>query len=356
MRLLISAIMLCCLCLTLAGQQLNTGELAALARKFEPVATATAPAWSRRQDAPLFQAAWLSDLHITDEGSLALCTAALRTIGSRLKPQAVFITGDNCGIAARPADNGNGTARYRFLKQLLDKELNDIPVHIIPGDNWPQGFSAVYGAQRRAFSMHGYRFIFLTPDEHGYTDGCGIFTRPVWKWLDDELAAARDVPALLVTHYPVLPASFLDAPKLRQKLKGTSVVGVLSGHLHLDLNAALDGVCRQWMAPAVGRSHRPAFKLLSFYRDAVIAAAYEWNESEKEFVQVNKFLRIQLPANLQIEGNGKTLPPSEMPAAELRRNKSLDSRIHEVNANVQNSMLEFGVQNLPFGSLLRRQK
>jgi hypothetical protein len=269
---------------------------------------------------------------------------ALEQIGSVLKPDAVFITGDNCGMAAAPEKNNDGVARHSFLKSILDECLPKIPVRIIPGDNWPAGFSKVFGSANRSFSIHGFRFITLAPEIQGTREGCLILSDAQWKWFGAQLDAAAGVPTFILTHFPLFPASFIDAPRICRRLAGTSVAGVLSGHLHLDLTGAINGQCTQWMAPAVGRSHRPGFKILSFYRDAVIAAAHEWDAEAGGFVPVNKFLQILLPEKLKITGDGTNLPENAMPPAEIRRDPTLDSREEEVKQSVQRSMIQFGMQ------------
>lgn len=293
-----------------AGDEFDVPRAMELVKRFELKASAERPQWAERTDQPLFTVAWLSDSHILDAESLAVNQAACRLIREELHPCAVFVTGDNTAVSGgriwerycrREECTGMGAAERTqyFFSQFLKAELPGFSCFVIPGDNWYQGFEKVFGPSVYAFSICGYRFVFAAPDVTGRKNGCALMEEDTVRWIArqfDEYAAS---PVIYVQHEPLLPPSILRSGQISALFsRHGNVVGVLSGHLHLDLSLS-GGKWRQWCAPSLGRSHRPGFKLLLFYPDAIIGHSYEWQAAAGTFSRVEKYQHIVIPEKLR---------------------------------------------------------
>ena len=342
------------LCFVLAGSlplaALNGHAVAEQAKQFEVKAVNRVPSWAADTKGRLFTVAWVSDLHVGEDNNTALCEAALTCIRNEVKPVAVFITGDNYAVPpSLTAGATRGLQRHNALKDFLQKGLGDqIPALVIPGDNFYHDFEKVFGADKFTAELGGFKFIFGTVDRAGKRDGCAVFEMDTLQWIRREIVTNPRTPIIYLQHEPVLPACFLDAIKL-QKIFDDSpqVVGVLGGHLHLDLE------CRQrhwtqWIAPSVGRSHRPAFKVLEFYPDRIIALSYEWDAATKKFRQALKFQRIAIPPSLR-EGLRPTrrLRPQDIhsrPPHARVIDTELDKRQEELDNMIRQSMIAFGLK------------
>lgn len=321
------------------------------ARQFEIRPMAEKPAWAEPETSPLFTVAWLSDLHITDDTSEKLVRAACQRIRDELKPDLTFITGDNCGLPEsrlqEHPEKPLGWRRHLWLKNFLQDELPGEYV-LIPGDNWPWDFEKVFGADKRSFTVAGFQFIFLTPDQQALAkEGCLTFAEDTLAWLCEQIKANQDKPTLLVMHEPVWPPCFLDAPKIRSVADANAqILGVLGGHIHLDLEFTSKH-WKQWCCPAIGRSHNPAFKRLQFYREQILMTSYEWNPDKKAFAQAPKWQRIEVPEKYR--GNLPRQRPDtgfvmenlqEMSPRPRQKNPQLAGRFAELSSLNMNFMLE----------------
>ncbi len=329
------------------------------ARQFEIRPMAEKPAWAEPKASPLFTVAWLSDLHITDEASEKLVRTACKRIREELKPDLTFISGDNCGLPEnRLKENPEkslGLRRHLWLKNFLQVELPGEYV-VIPGDNWACDFETVFGSDKRSFTVAGFQFIFLTPDQQALAkEGCSTFAEDTLAWLGQQIKANQDKPTLLLMHEPIWPPCFLDAPKIRSVADAnTQILGVLGGHIHLDLEFTSKH-WKQWCCPSIGRSHNPAFKRLQFFRDQILMTSYEWKPDKNAFVQAPKWQRIQVPEKYR--GKLPAQRPEtgfamenlqEMPARPRQKNPKLAERFAELPSLNMNFMLEAA-----FGSMLQ---
>ena len=329
---------------------LNGHALAEQAKQFEVKAVTRIPSWAADTKGRLFTIAWLSDMHVGQDNNTAQCEAALDCIREEIKPAAVFITGDNYAIPPKGTNGATrGIQRHNALKILLLKGLRDrIPALVIPGDNFFQDYDKVFGADKFTAEIGGFKFIFGTVDRAGKHDGCAVFERDTLQWIRREIVTSPRSPVIYLQHEPVLPACFLDAVKL-QKLfdESPQVVGVLGGHLHLDLEVR-QRQWTQWMAPSVGYSHRPGFKVLEFYPDRIIALSYEWDAAAKKFRQALKFQRIVIPPELR-EGlhPAVTLRPQDVrrrPVHPRVFDAELDKRQEELDNMIKQGMVVFGLK------------
>lgn len=313
-----------------------------MAKKYEIQAQEPAPAWALRRDMPLFRLAWLSDTHVENAASQEALRGILTQIREEIQPLAVLFTGDNWGWGK------TGPQRQWAFRQFLEETLGEeLPAVVLPGDNWPQGFEEVFGASKFAFSLGGFRFIAAAPDAAGSANGCSLHDPETLQWLKAELEAAGERPVIYLQHEPVQPPSTLDAPKVAALLDRTPQVFLaLGGHFHLNLEFAR-GHWRQWIAPSTGRSHRPAFKVLSFYSDCVISQDWE-EDGEGTYRPVSKFLRAIVPPRLR-EG----LHPvrafqreelSQLPPAPLRKEPELDAHAPELTRTLMAFALRYALQ------------
>lgn len=321
-----------------------------LAKQFEVVERATPPKWATRSTPPLFRIAWLTDLHITNTESTKINHDAFVYVRDVLKPDAVAITGDNIGTNPRPFKGATPTfQRQQDFKAMLKKVFGALPCWVIPGDNWPQDFDKVFGATHYSFDFGGFHFIFNTVDVVGQRDGCARFSEATWNWLRADLAAHASQPIVYLQHETCLPPSFLDADALVKLFNQTpQLVLALAGHLHLDLEFT-SGQWAQWDGPSVGRSHRPGFKLLSFYPDQIVATSIEWDNEAKAFRPVEKYQRVKIPKELRAElhelkpGEG-TVGYSELPPAPRTQDPQLDALEPTIMRNVKSFGLRFAIQ------------
>ncbi|MFA6930173.1 MAG: metallophosphoesterase [Lentisphaeria bacterium] len=329
------------------------------ARQFELRSMAQKPDWANLESAPLFTVAWLSDLHITDETSENLVRAACQLLQQELKPDLTFITGDNCGLPENRLTDFPEISlplrRQRWLKNFLDREISG-RYFLIPGDNWPWEFETVFGAEKRSFSYAGFHFIFATQDQQATSqEGCLIFAADTIPWLKEQLKANQTKPTLLLMHEPIYPPCFLDAPKIRTLLdENSQILGCLGGHLHLDLEFT-SGHWKQFCCPAIGRSHRPAFKLLRFTKERIVMTSYEWENDKQKFIQADKWQKMDLPEKFQ-SGLPSARPPAgfalenmqEMPARPRQKNQELAERFAELTNMNMAFMLEVTLGKLLF--------
>lgn len=323
-----------------------------MARQFE-IPVMTQPDWTQRQDTPRFRMAWISDLHVTNVASRTLVTTACNTIRDDIKPNFTIITGDNAGSFWNLSDAEKkepvGVRRHLWLKRFLDSELAG-PYCIVPGDNWPWDFEKVFGATHYSFDFGGWHFHFTSTDNQAVgVEGCVTFSSESWEWMENDLVNAAAKPTLFINHEPLWPPSFLDAmPTMQMISRNPNVLAVLSGHLHLDLEFQRDG-WRQFTAPAVGRNHRPGFKVVNFYPDALIIESYEWQENEQAFLAVPKWQQLPVPEKYREALAGSPIvgfnPENrrEMPPQAKKADKALGERANELNVNMMTFIMNFGV-------------
>jgi len=327
-----------------------------MARQFE-IPVMTQPDWARRPDAPRFRMAWITDLHVTQVTSRTLVTAACHSIRDDIKPNFTIVTGDNAGhywgLSDADMKEPVGVRRHRWLKRFLDSELAG-PYLVVPGDNWPWDFEKIFGSTHYSFDFGGWHFHFASTDNQATgVEGCVTFSSVSWEWMEHDLAKAIAKPTLFIHHEPLWPPSFLDAlPAAQMMVRNPNVLAVLSGHLHLDLEFQRDN-WRQFIAPALGRSHRPGFKVLNFYPDIVIIESYEWQENKQTFIQAAKWQ--QLPVPTKYRADLAAVPAITGFAPENRRamapqakyvDKALAKRAKELNVNMMTFIMSFGIGKL----------
>ncbi len=342
----------------LAQSQLTSGSgvqsLAKTAKKFE-IAPMAQPSWAKKAGKPLFKVAWVSDMHLRDEQSIQASKTAFNMIRDELKANLTLITGDNCDyykdLPEKESKYPVGVKRHLWLKHFLEKELAK-PCAIIPGDNWPWDFEKVFGPQKYSFDFGGFHFLMTATDAVApQRDITSVFYDDTKEWIKNDLKLNADKPSFFVLHETLLPPSFPDAEWGAATLnENPCVIAALSGHLHLDLEFPQD-TWTQFCAPSIGRSHRPAFKLLNIYVDQVIIESYELQKDTGKIIKADKWQRIEIPRKFQsvIKKRYKTGKPlvfenvRQMPIRPKVSDKALMSRCQEVENALSQFIIKFGL-------------
>jgi hypothetical protein len=342
----------------LAQSQLTSGSgvqsLAQTAKKFE-IAPMAQPSWAKKAGRPLFKVAWVSDMHLRDEPSVKASKTAFNMIRDELKANLTLITGDNCDyykdLPEKESKYPVGVKRHLWLKRFLEKELAK-PYAIIPGDNWPWDFEKVFGPQKYSFDFGGFHFLMTATDAVApQRDITSVFYDDTKEWIKNDLKLNADKPSFFVLHETLLPPSFPDAEWGAATLnENPCVIAALSGHLHLDLEFP-QGTWTQFCAPSIGRSHRPAFKLLNIYVDQIIIESYELQKDTGKIIKADKWQRIEIPRKFQsvIVKRYKTGKPlafenvRQMPIRPKVSDKALMSRCQEVENALSQFIIKFGL-------------
>ena len=319
------------------------GRFFELARKFELKAQAMPPTGFDHPSAPLFQMVWLSDMHIESQTIRLETQKLLEQIHQEIQPLAVLITGDNWGIGEKPWQ------RQKDFQAFLRETLHKTPTIVLPGDNWPEAFHEVFGTDTYAFTLGGFRFVCASVDASGGRKGCSIFAQDTLGWLKMQLAQAGGHPVIYIQHEPVEPPMMLDAPKIAAMLDDTpSVLLALGGHLHLNLALPRKHWC-QWVAPST-RQPRSAFKVLSFYTDAMTAQDWEKPSGQEKYLPVGKYLLVRIPMEFRKSLHAVSKFQMEdyqaMPARARKIDSALDARVQEINRMLTMYAFRFVVNQL----------
>ncbi len=308
------------------------------------------PSWAERGDKPLFRVAWLSDTHITSSAQAETVKKALAFARGRKADFAIF-SGDNVSYTEGKFSNINppSARKHAWFKAFLRANAG-MPCKVICGDNWHDGFIDVFGSRNFAFDAKGFHFIFASLDARGRGgEGCSIFDKSTFDWIEADLASNSGKPTLFIMHETIWPPTFLEAPKVENLLvsKG-NVLAAMGGHLHLDLDLKHRSF-RQLVCPALGNSHRPGFKIMSFYSDAIIMESCEYDSAAGTFFMADKWQKIDVPENLRPSSGGALdiRSTNEIKPVPVRRDDSLATRSNEI----YNGLLGFAV-SLGLGGLL----
>ncbi|WP_339948375.1 metallophosphoesterase [uncultured Albimonas sp.] len=197
----------------------------------------------------------LTDLHISapalaDETLVGDSEAALRRTCAEIarmdpQPEFVVISGD--------LSNHGEAESYRHLQALLDEAAPKVPVILALGNHDDRaGFAAAFPQlahdPARPFDhdlvVQGIHVIVLDSSIPSGVEG--DWEAGQMDWLAERLEAHPGAPKLLVIHHPPMldEATGADFPwksltlratrALREAIAGRDVIGILSGHIHLD--------------------------------------------------------------------------------------------------------------------------
>jgi hypothetical protein len=345
----------------LAQAQLTSGknvqDLVQIAKKFE-IAPMKQPSWAKKAGTPLFKVAWVSDMHLQNEASIKASKTAFNMIRDELKADFTLITGDNCdyykNLSEQESKYPIGVQRHLWLKHFLETELARLYA-IIPGDNWPWDFEKVFGTQKYSFDFGGFHFLLTATDAVAkQRDITSIFYDDTKKWIKQDLANNADKPSFFVLHETLVPPCFPDAEWGAATLsENPNVLAAFCGHLHLDLEFP-QATWTQFCAPSIGRSHRPAFKLLNFYVDQVVIESYELQKDTGQIIKAQKWQRIVIPKKYQSaikkrHKSGKRLTfenVHQMPARPKVEDSTLLKRCDEVEKALSQFIVQFGLSKI----------
>jgi len=102
------------------------------------------------------------------------------------------------------------------------------------------------------------------------------------------------LPTLVAIHEPFVPCTFLDAPRLRELVaRSPQVIGALQGHLHVDLEFR-SGQRAWFVAPSLGKSKPPAFKVVEVHADALVLRTVEYDSSSGRFAMTQRRQTVKL--------------------------------------------------------------
>ena len=248
-----------------------------LAYKYELQESEEPPAWACDEDAPIFRFVQITDVHLTP-ARRKLLLAALGFISAEVRPAFVAITGDN----ASPG-------RLRDFKQVLDAHLS-APRFVLRGDNWPEGFTDVFGAADWSFRLGGITFVGASLDRDIRDAGIGVFEPDTVLWIAGRLDAARRDPVVFFMHEPLVPATFLDAPRLLALFESRgNVVATVTGHLHHDYETRGRGTVHM-VAPAFGPHRDHPFKVFNVHPDHITVRTVKFRDGGFRYVTL--FQRI----------------------------------------------------------------
>lgn len=319
-----------------------------IAKSYE-LRTMAKPDWATRKDKPLFRVAWFSDTHISNKEQFPMMKAAFQFAREKKADFAIF-TGDNVSYyddAYKKKFPQATLRKHAWFKDFLTTELK-MPYKVICGDNWYSGFMEIFGSRNFSFDARGFHFIFASLDARAPRgEGCAKFDDATLEWIREDLNNNASKPTLFVLHETLWPPTFLDAAMVESLLnEQKNVVCALGGHLHLDLDSSHGGI-RHLVCPSLGRSHRPGFKFMNFYEDAIIIESCELNEAENVFFMADKWQRILIPENLKPKVTGLNLKnTSEMKPVQVRRDEELAQRSREVYNALMGFAITMGLQSL----------
>jgi predicted phosphodiesterase len=271
-----------------------------LGRKNELKPAPADPRWAMKGDPPLFTFALLADIHFSDNP--APITRAIRFLNSS-RPAFVLIAGDN--VSGQPHQIHQ---RHEQLKEIFDRTM-EIPYFIVKGDNDARDFESVWGPSWWSFDCGGMHFAVLAQTNDWEAMGIG-WTRGL-GWLQRDLKAHSDQPALVLTHVPVWPPCSVSSVQLGAMLPAYSnVIATLAGHLHYDLSGDFAGITHL-NAPGLGPHPDHPLKLLDVYPTEILVRT--WDCVDGVYLFRHKWQRIAIPKGL------KRAPPEDLKITNVRQ-------------------------------------
>ncbi|WFP15874.1 metallophosphoesterase family protein [Citricoccus muralis] len=221
---------------------------------------------------PTHRLVHLTDAHLTAESRLlhdrlepwSRLFSAL-SAAAQFRPDAVVISGDLGERGHKIHD------RAAPLLTQAEAQLG-CPVITVPGNHdTPGAIGERFNTSRTASGPHsadtvheitGLRVIGL--DSHGFEQPQGWLDPEQLDWLTEVLATPVEHGTVLLLHHPPIPTidpflstvGLANAEELSERLHGTDVRVMLSGHLHLSTSGVL-GAIPVWSGPALAYNHNP---------------------------------------------------------------------------------------------------
>ncbi len=140
--------------------------------------------------------------------------------------------------------------------------------------------------------------IYHGPSDSGY-EGLSVFDKTTWDWMRQDLERHHQTPTIVVLHEPIYPPTFLDAPPLRALVEHyPSVVAVLQGHLHVDMDRRCHGVA-YLVAPALGKLPAKAMKMVQVYPRGLVVRTIHYNKTGGQFELLDRRQVIEIAQPLR---------------------------------------------------------
>ena len=187
-----------------------------------------------------FRFALITDLHVRSNDSLAY-NDLKRTVNQLNKtPDISFIL-----VAGDITEEGDRASLLK-AKELLDQLK--VKYYILSGNHetkWSESgstdFAHVFGSERFQFEYNGFKFLgFATGPIIRMMDG-HVAPQDI-VWLQEELGKDPNQPAILVTHYPLLPTDVDNWYEVTDAVRKYNVKAVLGGHYHSNRLFFYDGI------------------------------------------------------------------------------------------------------------------
>ncbi|MCD7976702.1 MAG: PQQ-binding-like beta-propeller repeat protein [Tannerellaceae bacterium] len=229
-----------------------------------------------------FRFALITDIHMKADDSLAWqdLERTVEHINRTSGLDFVLVTGDL-------TEEGDRVSLLR-VKELLD--LLSIPYYALSGNHetkWSESgstdFAHIYGSERFNFIYKGIHFLgFGTGPVIRMMDG-HVAPQDI-TWLQKELSATSR-PAILVTHYPLLPADVDNWYEVTDAVRAFPVKAFLGGHYHQNKQFFYDGI------PAfLSRSNLRdpedgvgGYSIYELTRDSLFVYEQKWNQEPRKW-------------------------------------------------------------------------
>lgn len=187
-----------------------------------------------------FRFALVTDIHMRSNDSSAYVDLRRAVDQINASPTISFVL-----VAGDITEEGDKASLLR-AKSLLD-ELN-VKYYIVSGNHetkWSESgstdFAHVFGSERFKFEHNGFKFLgFGTGPIIRMMDG-HVAPQDI-VWLQEELGANANQPAILVTHYPLLPSDVDNWYEVTDAVRKYNVKAILGGHYHSNRSLFYDGI------------------------------------------------------------------------------------------------------------------
>ena len=254
-----------------------------------------------------FRFAQLTDIHLNHDNAEKVedLLKSIAQINATDGLDFVLITGDI-------SDEGD---RYTMQKAKDCFDLLRYPYYIIMGNHettWSESgctaFEEIFGYERFELLHKGVYFL-------GFNSGpllrmaYGHVVPQNINWLKEKLTEHRDLPAIIVTHYPLIPGDVDNWYEVTDALRPFNVRLCIGGHYHVWKNQSYDGI--------------PGVLMRCNYRDQEGKPGYGLYEVTPDSIRISVRRIGEQPQHLAsyslrgdiIDVNGKKLNPDEKVAA-----------------------------------------
>ena len=247
-----------------------------------------------------FRFAQLTDIHLNPngDGPTKALLASIDQINRTDSIDFVLVTGDR-------TEQGD-TRMMQQVKACLDR-LN-CPYHVCMGNHettWSEsgctGYSSIFGPEYYSFAYNGVCFLMFNTGpllKMAY----GHVSPFVTAWAEKELQSHRDMPAIVVTHYPLMEGDVDNWYDVTDALRHTGNVRLfIGGHYHALRLLRYDGMPGILMRSNLpDEDNKPGYGIYEVDGKEIRAFVQRVGE-EKQFVQAYTMLRPDYAPNGKAE-------------------------------------------------------